>query len=308
MKISIVTPTFNYRRFLVDALQSVKNQVNYDSQIAVEHVVVDACSTDGTLEFLRNWMADVGGPQVHEKFPDVDDVRMGGRVETDDGRYTFRWISEPDKGQSDAINKGFRMATGDIFGWLNADDFYLPGAFEIVARSLGKNGSEIIYGDFQYVDMHKNLQRFCRPIDFNKLMLIFRCYIPSTTFFFKRHIIDQNFFIDEKLEFVMDKDYFLRLTQAGFHFLHIPEVIAAFRWQGENKSTSYPKEFYKESIDLIRKYRKKFSKNQFIDELFLKLQILYYCRYKYAWLKFYSGKWIQEKRDLLKYKKMVTEK
>ena len=308
MKISIITPTFNYRRFLVDALQSVKRQVTDDSQVAVEHVVVDACSTDGTLELLRKWTADVRGPQAHEKLTDVDDGRMGGRIETDDGRYTFRWISEPDKGQSDAINKGFRMATGDIFGWLNADDYYLPDAFNTVRSALGENGSEIIYGDFQYVDIHKNLQRFCRPIDFNKLMLIFRCYIPSTTFFFKRHIIDQNFFIDEKLEFVMDKDYFLRLAQAGFQFLHIPEVIAAFRWQGENKSISYPKAFHEESIGLIRKYRKKFSKNPLIDELYLKLQILYYCRFKHAWLKFYSGKWIQERRDLLNYKKMFMEK
>jgi glycosyltransferase involved in cell wall biosynthesis len=87
------------------------------------NIFVDACSTDGTVELLRKWMADVRGPQADEKIPDVDNGCMSGWVETDDGRYTFRWISEPDKGQSDAINKGFRMATGDIFGWLNADDY-----------------------------------------------------------------------------------------------------------------------------------------------------------------------------------------
>jgi hypothetical protein len=139
-------------------------------------------------------------------------------------------------------------------------------------------------------------------------MLIFRCYIPSTTFFFKRHIFDQDFFIDEKLEFVMDKDYFLRLANAGFHFLHIPEVLAAFRWQGENKSISDPKGFHRESIGLIKKYRNKSSKYQFIDELILKLQIRYYCRYKYAWLKFIGGKWIQEKRDMSNYRKIDAEK
>ena len=96
--ISIVTPSYNQGKFIEDTIQSVLIQ-NYPN---FEHIIVDNCSTDGTVEILK--------------------------------KYPFlKWISEPDKGQTDALNKGFRKATGDIIAYLNSDDQYCPGVFLTVA-------------------------------------------------------------------------------------------------------------------------------------------------------------------------------
>src|ERR1700755_1492305 len=94
MKISIITPSYNQGRFIEDAILSVLSQGYPD----FEHIVIDNCSTDNTLDVLK-------------KYPHV------------------KWVSEPDRGQSNALNKGFGLSTGDVLGWLNCDDFYLPGAF-----------------------------------------------------------------------------------------------------------------------------------------------------------------------------------
>ena len=96
--LSVITPSRNSAEFLEDALLSVARQQGP----RVEHIVMDCASTDNTIEILN-------------RFPQV------------------QWISEPDQGQSDAINKGFLRATGDLMGWLNADDYYLPGGLEAIA-------------------------------------------------------------------------------------------------------------------------------------------------------------------------------
>src|SRR6058998_2090201 len=98
---SIITPSFNQARFLEENIQSVLTQAG----VSVEHIVVDGGSTDGTVEILKSY------PHL-------------------------RWISEPDRGQSHALNKGFRMATGEILGWLNADDSYEPSAVAEAVAAL----------------------------------------------------------------------------------------------------------------------------------------------------------------------------
>lgn len=102
LKISIVTPTYNSEKYLEKCILSIKNQ-NYDN---FEHIIVDGGSTDGTLDIIKR----------HER------------------TYPMKWISEPDEGMYDAINKGFKMADGDIYAWLNSDDFYFPWTFFVVAN------------------------------------------------------------------------------------------------------------------------------------------------------------------------------
>ena len=112
-RISIVTPCLNMGAFIEDAIRSVQSQA-YPN---FEHIIVDACSSDNTLDVLK-------------RYPHL------------------RWVSEKDRGQSDGLNKGFRMATGNIVGWLNADEYYLPGAFHAVAYASEANPS---IGQFEYV-------------------------------------------------------------------------------------------------------------------------------------------------------------
>src|SRR5687767_10822681 len=104
MKLSIITPSYNGLRFLDRAARSILSQ---SGDFELEWLVVDGGSTDGTVDYLRA----------------VSDPRL-------------RWVSEPDRGQSHAINKGLGMAGGDVVAWLNADDVYTPGALEAVARAF----------------------------------------------------------------------------------------------------------------------------------------------------------------------------
>lgn len=113
-RISIVTPTFNSEEYLETCILSIRNQ-HYEN---LEHIIVDGGSTDSTLEIIRKYELD----------------------------YPLRWISEPDDGMYDAINKGFSMSSGDILAWLNSDDFYFPWTCEVVAGTFYKKGIEWLSG------------------------------------------------------------------------------------------------------------------------------------------------------------------
>jgi GT2 family glycosyltransferase len=142
-QISIVTPSYNQRPFIELALESVRSQ-NYAS---VEHVVVDGGSTDGTVEYLRS---------------------LSGKT----GWQHLRWISEPDRGQSDALNKGFRMASGDIVGWLNSDDVYRSGCFAAITSAFENNRAvDILYGDTTWIDEKSNIIQVRREIEFSRFVL-----------------------------------------------------------------------------------------------------------------------------------------
>ena len=202
-RITIVTPSFNQACFIKDTLESVKNQ-GYDQ---VEHLVLDNCSTDGSLEIIRSY------PSVH-------------------------LIAEPDKGQSDALNKGFKKADGDIIGWLNADDRYLPGCFTRVVDFFNKHPDcDIVYGDYRLIDgagkLISNRQEL--PFDLFMLKYLHVLYIPSTTVFFRR-IFEEGNFLDEDYHYAMDYEYFLRLALKGYRFGYIPAYLADFRTHQDSKS------------------------------------------------------------------------
>jgi glycosyltransferase involved in cell wall biosynthesis len=201
--ISVITPTFNAAAYLEDAILSVRRQ----SAVAVEHILVDGASTDTTVDLLQR--------------------------QTD-----LRWISEPDRGQSDAINKGFLMSTGDLVGWLNADDYYLPGALEAIARAAHEHpGADVIHGDCIFVDTDGRIVRSKVEHDFDpQVLLYFGCYIPSTSTFFRRRLIERGLLLDCDYRVAMDFEYFVRLARLGCRFHYVPQFIAAFRWHEDNVS------------------------------------------------------------------------
>jgi glycosyltransferase involved in cell wall biosynthesis len=201
--ISVITPTFNGAAYLEDAILGVERQ----SGIVPEHIVIDAASTDGTLEIL----------QQHPR---------------------LRWISEPDRGQSDAINKGFLMATGELVGWLNADDYYLPGSLEAIARAAEEHPeADVIYGDCIFVNPEGRVVRSKVEHAFDpQVLLYFGCYIPSTSTFFRRRLIDRGLLLDCDYRVAMDFEFFARLARLGCSFHYLPQFIAAFRWHQDNVS------------------------------------------------------------------------
>jgi glycosyltransferase involved in cell wall biosynthesis len=204
-KISIITPSYNQGDYIESAIQSVLAQ-NYPN---LEHIVLDNCSTDQTLDVLKQY-------------------------------DHLTWRSAPDQGQSDALNQGFQMATGEIIGWLNADDKYLPDCFQkVVERFTHASESDIVYGDYRWINQAGEVFQNRREIDFDLFILKYLhvLYIPTTSTFFRRKVFDQSNFLDPSLRYAMDYEFFLRLAQNRYQFSHIPAYLADFRWHSENKST-----------------------------------------------------------------------
>jgi glycosyltransferase involved in cell wall biosynthesis len=200
-KISIVTPSYNQGPFIEDAIKSVINQDYPD----FEHLVIDGGSTDNTLEILR-------------KYPHL------------------KWISEKDEGQSDALNKGFMMATGFVIGWLNADDYYLDNVFKSVAMNFNSDDISGIYANYIYVNKTGEKIREMMSNKPVRWMSLFLCYIPSTTFFFRRNILDTGILIDKELYITMDKEFFAHLLYKKYRLKYVNEFYAAFRLHESNKS------------------------------------------------------------------------
>ena len=207
MKFSIVVPSLNQAAFLGQCLESLLGQRN--AGVDLEAIVVDGGSTDGSREII--------------------------------GRYADRlayWVSEPDRGQTHALIKGFERATGDILGWLNADDVLLPRALEKVAGAFARASEfDVVYGDMNWVDREGRLIKTQREIGFDlDILLWVYDYIPQPSTFWRRRIWERSGGLDEHLECAMDYDLWLKFVKDGAHFAHLPQVLSHMRFYPEQKN------------------------------------------------------------------------
>jgi glycosyltransferase involved in cell wall biosynthesis len=202
--VSIVTPSFNQGRFLAAAIESVLAQ-DYP---AIEYHVVDAGSTDETLEVLRAY---------------------GDRI---------RWISEPDAGQADGIDKGIRSTTGEIVAWLNADDLYLPGAVMKAVAALEQDTHAAgVYGNAEFVDVEGRAIGPCaqvEPFDLERLINILDFIVQPATFF-RRTAYEAAGGLDRSLHYCMDYDLWIRLGR-GAPLRYIEQTLAQVRLHPETKT------------------------------------------------------------------------
>jgi glycosyltransferase involved in cell wall biosynthesis len=205
-KVSIIAPVYNSAGFIEDSIQSVLNQT-YPN---IEYIIMDGGSTDGTLE-------------IAQKYAD---------------KLTI--VSEPDNGQSHAINKGWKRATGDVLAWLNADDLYVPDTVATAVNYLEQHPeTRWVYGraDFTYEDGSPgNFRHPTFPWDYNKL-LTFGCYIDQPTTFLQREIIDEFGYLSEALHFGMDYEYWLRIGKK-FPAVYVPEINVKVKIFQDTKSRS----------------------------------------------------------------------
>jgi glycosyltransferase involved in cell wall biosynthesis len=210
MKISIVTPSLNQGRYIGEALDSVRAQ----GYPWVEHLVMDGGSNDETLALLES--LDGGSEWSYVK-----------------------WRSQPDGGQSHALNQGFSEATGDIIGWLNSDDRYRAGCFDHVVRAFTENPAlDVLYGDFIVMDESGATLQVRREIEFSRFILLYHrvLYIPTPATFFRRRVFDEGNRLRSDLHYAMDYEFFVRLADAGYTFQHIPKVLADFRMHPGSKT------------------------------------------------------------------------
>ena len=220
MVVTVVTPSLNQSRYVREAIESVRVQ----TYAHVEHVIVDGGSTDGTLDVLRSY----------------------------DG---LRWISEPDRGQSHALNKGFAMAAGEIFGWLNADDAYEPDAVADAVATLRESGAGLVYADVTRVNDDGIDPRRIRSrptwelwTELNDGNGVF-----SPAVFFTRSAFEAVGGLDESLHLAMDYDLWLRIG-ARFGARHVDRVWALQRIHGEAKTIRRYDDFWPERLAVSRRH------------------------------------------------------
>lgn len=220
--VSIITPSYNQGKFIEETIQSVLTQ-DYPY---IEYIVVDGGSTDNTLEILKKY------------------------------RDRLKWISEPDRGQSDALNKGFAMAQGDILAWLNSDDTYLPGAISKIVNYIREHPSaNLVYGRTLLIDETGKVVGVAEtgPADYEKLAVLNLICQPST--FFRKEAWDEAGGVNPQLRYTMDHDLWIRMAKKT-SLDYIEEFLSTYRLHGESKTMSprHAVEFNKEILDTIMKY------------------------------------------------------
>jgi glycosyltransferase involved in cell wall biosynthesis len=224
-RISIVTPSFNQGKFIGETIKSVLGQ-NYSD---VEHIVIDGASTDETLKVLS-------------RYPHL------------------RVISEPDSGQAEAINKGFRMATGDIWGFLNSDDTLMPNALISVVRAFARGQDpDVVMGRCRFVDEKGDYLGIEHPSHFKsheRVLAVWKGhFIPQPAVFWRKEVWDKCGGMDENLKSQwIDYDLFCRFSK-WFKFHSINRVLATYRLHDHSKSEqSSEADRLLEAIQISRRY------------------------------------------------------
>ncbi|MBQ2189409.1 MAG: glycosyltransferase [Paludibacteraceae bacterium] len=207
MKISIITITYNSAKTLQRALASVQGQTYSD----IEHIIVDGASTDGTKSMIETYAKQ---------------------------HASVRWISEKDEGIYNALNKGIRMATGDVIGFLHSDDvLFAPDSIEHIAAAFASTGADVVYGDLQYCQGNR-VVRHWESNAFNPHSLKYGWMPPHPTVYVRKKVYDQVGEYDEWFRISADYDMMLRIFSAGYKTHYIPEVIVSMKIGGaSNKNT-----------------------------------------------------------------------
>ncbi len=204
--VSIITPSYNQSRFLEQTMRSVLEQ-DYPN---IEYIVMDGASTDGSLEIIQRYQHKLS-----------------------------YWESVPDKGQTDAINKGFARATGDILAWLNSDDLLLPGALSAAVKQLQSHPEVgMVYGDTIFVNADgEKIGKFAAAqTDLHRLQSGY-VHIPQQASFFRADLWRKVGPLDPTFYFAMDYDLWVRLARLA-PLLYVPELWACFRLHGDTKTIS----------------------------------------------------------------------
>jgi glycosyltransferase involved in cell wall biosynthesis len=212
-KISIITPSYNQGKYIEETILSILNQ-GYPN---LEYIIIDGGSDDNTVEIIRKYE-----------------------------KHLAYWVSETDRGQAHAINKGLEKATGDIFAYLNSDDYYLPNAFLEVSQAFLENPeTDLLHGRCRYVnefgekigEQFGNIQTFDEIIDLWDVWWKKRQFVQPEVFWSKR-IRDRIGNFREDLNYVLDYEYWLRVLKAGGNVGSLNKEISCFRFTDVQKSNS----------------------------------------------------------------------
>lgn len=216
--VSIVTPSYNQAPFLEQTIRSVLDQ-DYPS---LEYIVVDGASTDASVDIIK-------------KYSD---------------RLAW-WVSEKDKGQGEAINKGLARAKGEIIAWINSDDYYLPNAISSAVNVFEQNPDVVlVYGDMLAVDQNGETTNVLRYKQYSLEDLLCFQIIGQPAVFFRRDVYEKVGGLDISFHFMLDHHLWIRIAEQG-KILHVPQLWAAARYHPQAKNRLKPVEFGIEAFHIL---------------------------------------------------------
>jgi len=222
--LSIITPSYNQGQYLEETIRSVLDQ-NYPN---LEYIIIDGGSTDNSVEIIRKY-------EKHLKY----------------------WVSEKDNGQAHAINKGFRMATGEWVGWINSDDFYLPGAFVSLLNDVHDTHSQWVGGSVKFIhtgDEHQNAVHKQNSSGNLIDWLLFKFNFLQPGALWKRDFFERYGYLEEDMHYAFDWAFWCRLVAHGVQPRLIDRSVAAFRLHDESKTCTRWDRFCAENETIIQRY------------------------------------------------------
>jgi glycosyltransferase involved in cell wall biosynthesis len=222
-RVSIVTPSYNQAQFLEETIRSVLLQGYPD----LEYIIIDGGSTDESVDIIRKYES-----------------------------WLAHWVSEPDRGQSQAINKGWKRSTGQFLAWLNSDDLLLTGTVERAAQSLVRSpAAGLVHGVCEFIDGASEVVGRMTTIPFSWDHQLFANRIAQQTVFLRREALEAAGYLDEALHYVMDYDLWLRVALTSqTQYLDVPQAQLRC-WEG-SKTTQYPASFCLEWLGVLDRFFK----------------------------------------------------
>jgi len=273
-KISILTPSYNQGKYIEENILSVLNQ-NYPN---FEHIIIDGGSTDNTVEILK-------------KYPHL------------------KWVSEPDEGQSDALNKGLAMATGEIIGWINSDDYYEKNIFNEVAKEFEDENVQWVIGNIinKYELINKYYKRKSPKVTY-KTLIGPKCVMRQQGTFFRKELVLKAGGWNKDIYMCMDWDLWIRMAKISTPKM-VDKYWAYFRWHDDQKSSAknilrqlkeFRKIYKREGVSLFTQYKVYFRsyKSLIKSEIKKILVKLHLIDKKYLHIAYFGSKKYIEKNTL----------